>query len=176
MDASDKEHLEAVQRHISNVRSACELLAQRLIANGEDEFALALIANAMTHDQSKLHGIEWAHLRPQVAKDDPKMFTLALEAHQSTNEHHPEYWGGLNEMPRIYIAEMVCDWYARSTEMGTGLRGWIKEDATKKYDMSLHGKAYKHIKGFVDILLDPEFKPIPKEKEENAAESVKQGV
>ena len=161
MNTSDNEHLESVIRHISNVRSACELLARRLILHGEDEFALALIANAMTHDQSKFHGVEWLYLRPQMAKNNPDMFMIALETHQSTNEHHPEYWGGLNEMPKIYIAEMVCDWYARSTEMGTGLRGWIKDEATKKYDMSLHGKAYKHIKKFVDILLDPEFKAVP---------------
>ena len=28
-------------------------------------------------------------------------------------------------MPEISVAEMVCDWYARAQEFGTGLRDWI---------------------------------------------------
>jgi hypothetical protein len=142
-------------------------LGERLIESGEIAFGLALIANGLKHDQSKLHGIEWSFLM-RVEKDDAKAkdyLKIAWQQHVQTNEHHPEYWGedGMSEMPRIFIAEMVCDWYARSQEMGTDLRGWIKDDATKKYDMSLQGKSYKQVKSFVDMLLDPEFKPIQKE-------------
>lgn len=161
-------HLESVLRHIKLVQAATQLLGKRLIESGETEFGRALIANGLKHDQSKFHGIEWDFL-VRVSKDDDKAneyLQIAWRQHVETNEHHPEYWrgdNGISEMPRIFIAEMVCDWYARSQEMGTSLREWIKNDATKKYDMSLQGKTYKQVKFFVDMLLDPEFKPMKPE-------------
>jgi len=174
MNDEDKEHLNSVLRHIERVRASCELLAGRIMAasEDEDEFALSLVRNSMNHDISKLSGIEWKYLR--VALAGTKEFGEALEHHQSTNEHHPEHWGDINEMPRIFVAEMVTDWHARSQEMGTDLRFFIKNTASKKYDMSLNGKTYKTVKHFVDLLLDPVFKPIKKiekktEKKEESA-------
>lgn len=157
-------HLRSVIRHITLVQQATQLLGERLIECGEAEFGLALIANGLKHDQSKFHGIEWDFL---VRADDEKAkeyLGIAWRQHVETNSHHPECWGGINEMPRIYVAEMVCDCFARSQEMGTDFRKWIKEDASKKYNFSLNGKIYKQIKFFVDLLLDPEFKPIKKEE------------
>jgi hypothetical protein len=39
---------------------------------------------------------------------DPE-YELAWEHHYMNNEHHPEYWDG-EDMPYIYILEMLCDW------------------------------------------------------------------
>jgi hypothetical protein len=61
-------------------------------------------------------------------------------------------------MPPDAIAEMVCDWYARSQEMGTDLRAWIKEEALKRYDIPPTGRVAKLVKKFVDLLLDPPLK------------------
>ena len=61
-------------------------------------------------------------------------------------------------MPKVYVAEMVCDWYARSSEFGNDLRDWIKDKATKKFDMTVQSRVYKEIKDMVDILLDVTFK------------------
>jgi hypothetical protein len=166
----DPAHLKSVVRHVRLVQDASLLLGERLIESGERKFGLHLISRGLRHDQSKFHGIEWNFLirvdDEEMSSEDKKEAEEDLKKawfqHVSTNDHHPEYWASINEMPRICIAEMVCDWYARSTEMGTDLRGWIKETATKKYDMSLQGKAYKQIKFFVDMLLDPEFKPVKK--------------
>ena len=33
------------------------------------------------------------------------------------NEHHPEYWDG-EDMPYIYILEMICDWGSFSIASG----------------------------------------------------------
>ena len=33
------------------------------------------------------------------------------------NEHHPEYWLG-QDMPLIYILEMLCDWGSFSIDKG----------------------------------------------------------
>jgi hypothetical protein len=157
MDEKRKKHLEALLRHIEIVQGACQLLGKRLIEAGESEFGRILIANGLVHDQSKLIGIEWEYL---VRDEDPEKIELAIQQHWTSNPHHPEYWGGMNQMPRIYIAEMVCDIYARSSEFGTDLRQWVKTEAAKKYNMSVQGKAYKQIKQFIDILLDDPFKPV----------------
>ena len=151
---SEEKHLKSLVRHIKIVQDAGQILGERLVDGGETEFGKILIANTLSHDQSKFFGVEWDYLR---RGEDADSLSKAMNQHLSTNRHHPEYWGGINEMPRIYIAEMCCDIYSRSTEMGTDLRQWIKGDAVQKYDMSLQGKAYKTIKFFIDLLLDDTF-------------------
>ena len=148
-------HLQALLRHIKLVQAATQLLGERLIELGEIELGRIVIANGFKHDNSKFTGIEWYHLiRDSDGNGDTK---LALQQHWTSNEHHPEYWGGINEMPRVYLAEMICDCYARSTEQGTDLRKWIKEIATEKFGFTVQGNVYKQIKGFVDLLLDEPF-------------------
>jgi hypothetical protein len=61
-------------------------------------------------------------------------------------------------MPRIYIAEMVCDWKSRSSEVGNDLRQWIKDKATGKFNFAVNSRVWKEIKYFVDMVLDPAFK------------------
>ena len=74
-----------------------------------------------------------------------------------TNPHHPEYWGSIHDMPPVYVAEMACDWSARSHEQGNDLRGWIKVKATKTFNMTVQSKVYREIKFFVELLLEPRF-------------------
>lgn len=155
--SDDEKPLRQVMRHIRNVQDNCELLAERLIEQGRAEFARRLLANSLAHDQSKLRGIEWAHLNGETKKMNGDAFKLAHQSHVESNPHHPEYWGGIDEMPAVYIAEMVCDWKARSDEMGTDLREWVKDEASKRYKFTLRGSAYKIIKNFMDLLLDPAF-------------------
>lgn len=155
----DFDHLDSVIRHIKLVQDACLLLGKRLIRAGEVKLGLHLMANGLRHDLSKFHGIEWNYLKADSLSHNKEMFYQALNSHQNSNHHHPEFWGGISEMPRVYLAEFVCDTFARSTEMGTDLRNWMKEEATKKYDFSLQGKVYKQLKYFIDMLLDPAFKP-----------------
>jgi len=150
-------HLKSLVRHINIVQDAGQLLGERLIDQNECEFGKILIANTLSHDQSKFFGIEWDSLR---RGEEPETLILALKQHLSTNKHHPEYWGGIDEIPRIFLSEMVCDWYARSTEMGTDIRKWVKEEAVEKYKMSLKGKTYKSIKYFLDMLLDDTFEKV----------------
>jgi len=149
--------LKAVVRHITHVQQSCTLLGERLIASGEVEIGHALLANGFIHDNSKLRGAEWLYLHDDVKEYAPELFHAALQQHIHTNPHHPECWGGISEMPRLYLGEMVCDWHARSSEFGTGLREFIKEVATKRFDFKVQGKIYKEIKKLVDMLLDPAF-------------------
>jgi hypothetical protein len=60
-------------------------------------------------------------------------------------------------MPRIAVAEMVCDWYARSQEFGTSLREWIKEDATPRFKITQDHEQSQWISRFLDLLLQDSF-------------------
>lgn len=157
MNDTDIEHLEGVLRHIGNVRENCELLGKRLIDNDEEALGIQLIGLGLIHDHSKIrNSVEFKFIRGEL-KGTPE-FDAAATSHITSNPHHPEYWSGIENMPDIYLAEMVCDWAARSSEFGNDLRDWIKDKATKKYEFSTCGATYKAIKKYVDLLLDPAFK------------------
>lgn len=154
----DEKHLRTLLRHIENVRQFGLLLGERMTEIGQERLGFSLIANTQIHDHSKFYGCEWLYLRQDISDDVPShLIEFARIQHVSTNTHHPEYWGGIEKMPEIYMAEMVCDWAARSSEVGNDLREWIREKGTKKFNMKVQSKVYKDIKRFVDILLDPSF-------------------
>jgi len=150
--------LDAVLRHIDHVQENCKLLGRRLMEIGEADFGRRLIANGLLHDNSKLSGIEWEYLHDS----EHPFFQAAMKQHVMNNPHHPEYWGEIQGMPEIYLAEAVCDWKARSSEFGNDFRDWIKKSATKKFGFSVSSKVYKSVKEFTDLLLDRPFtrKPV----------------
>lgn len=149
----DNKKLQALMRHITYVKDACVLIANHLIANDEEEFGRKLIANSLLHDNSKFYGVEWLYLD----SEDKQLQKIAIQNHIKRNPHHPEHWEGIGNMPRIYIAEMVADWFARSQEFGSDFKIWIKDIAVDKYQFSLKGNVWKEIKYFTDILLETKF-------------------
>ncbi|VTS05637.1 DUF5662 family protein [Tuwongella immobilis] len=152
-----EEHLENLVRHIELVREACLLLGRRLIAQGRIDLGRILIGLGHVHDASKFHGIEWQYLH--VGPDaPPEKLAMAIAQHTQTNPHHPEYWGGVENMPEIYVAEMVCDWYARSQEFGTSLRDWIRSEAITRFKIDHESEQYAWIQQFLDLLLLNSFK------------------
>ena len=105
-------------RHTENVRKAAEILFNRLIDHGHRDLARRLAQRAARHDNSKFEGIEWEYL----TTGDHKNKGLAITQHQQSNSHHPEFFiNGILGMNDVEIAEMVCDWHARSSEIGTDL-------------------------------------------------------
>lgn len=151
-----EEHLDNVIRHINLVREACTLLGQRLIQRGEVEFGRLLIAKGFEHDVSKFYGIEWDFLHTGPDTDKTKM-ELAVQQHVRTNQHHPEYWGGVDKMPPIALAELICDWYARSQEFGTSLRDWIVKTGVPKFNIDVDSDEYKLIQKYLNLLLQDSF-------------------
>lgn len=148
-----EEHLSDLVRHLTRVRESCLLLGQRIIARGEpgdQEFGRNLIARGFVHDAGKFTGIQWEYLHcgPDVPRDKVE---LAVREHVLTHDHHAEFYGGLEYMPRIAVAEMTCDWLARAQELGTDLREWIREEAKDRY--KIKGSQQKWIKEFVGLLL-----------------------
>lgn len=152
--------LQAIVRHIRNVQDNCLLLGERLIRNGEFDLGRRLIANSLKHDASKFEGVEWEHMSPGTpteAEEGKLKLKMAINHHNQSNTHHPEYWGKIHQMPRIYVAEMVCDWKARSEEFGTSLKDYIQDSATKRWDFTKEDKVYKEIMEFVDMLCEKPF-------------------
>lgn len=151
------EHLDNLIRHIELVREATILLGKRLINQGRHEFGRLLIARGFQHDVSKFTGIEWDFLHQ--GKDVPTAeLNLAIKNHQSTNSHHPEYWQGFDNMPELDVAELACDWLARSQERGTALRDWIRDNAIEKFKIDIEGENYKLLMKYIGILLEDSFK------------------
>jgi hypothetical protein len=157
------EKIRGIARHIRNVEDNCLLLGEKLIDQGEIDLGHRLIANGFVHDASKFHGIEFEYMAPgQPSQEEQAKLKLrmAVGHHNKTNAHHPEYWGGIENMPDLYIAEMVCDWKARSEEFGTSLRDWIDNDATKRFGFEKDGKIYKQIIRFVDLICAKPFEQV----------------
>jgi len=138
------------------VRDNCLLLGERIMAKGRVKFGLALIQRGFCHDISKFAGIEWDYLH--AGNDTPKeQMMLAVKQHNHTNDHHPETWGGIDEMPPLAVAEMVCDWLARSQERGTNVRDWIKNEGIERFKIDVNGEQYKLIQEYLSILLQDSF-------------------
>lgn len=154
-----EEHLDNLVRHIDLVRDACLSLGKKLIGRGQKELGRLVIARGQCHDISKFEGIEWQYLH--AGKDVPRdKLDMAISHHASTNDHHPEHWaglGGIEKMPDDCVAEMVCDWRARSQEFGTGLRDWIKNVAMDKYKIEHDSDISKMIDDYVNLLLEDHF-------------------
>jgi hypothetical protein len=71
------------------------------------------------HDESKFSEEEFEPYAQKWFGDGKKTreYELAWEHHYLNNEHHPEYWDG-EDMPYIYILEMLCDWGSFSIASG----------------------------------------------------------
>lgn len=149
--------LSIIQRHIGHVMEACDLLGRRLIEIGEINIGLQLIANSYLHDNSKFRGIEFVGMS---LPDDKELLKVTIKNHQLTNPHHVQYWGSVHLMPDVYLAELVCDLYARSHEFGTNLREYIDTDFKKNNKLTVRSKIYLKIKFFVDLLLDKPFETL----------------
>ena len=146
--------IDSILRHIRNVSDNCILLGKKLILDGQVEFGTKLIANGLIHDNSKLSGIELEYLHPDVAKTK---LELAVNHHNSTNPHHPEYWQQIDNMPDIFLAEMACDWKSRSEEFGTSIYDWALEEAPKRFNFKKSGEVYRKILKYLELLCDKPF-------------------
>ncbi len=152
-----EQHLDNLTRHIGLVREACLLLGKRLIAAGRKDFGRLVIMRGFMHDVTKFTGIEWdyLHVGPDV---DKACLDLAIKQHSYTNSHHPEFHGGVKNMPELDVAEMVCDWYARGQEFGTNLREWIRDVAVTRFRIGHLSDQEGWITQFTNLLLENAFK------------------
>jgi hypothetical protein len=153
--------LKGIISHIRNVQDNCISLGEKLIELGHVNMGRELVARSFIHDNSKFHGIEWEYMAPgcEITDGGAKLkLKLAISHHQKTNSHHVEYWGGdIRQMPKIALAEFVCDIKARSEEFGTDLRAWIDNSATKRWGFTKDDVVYKQIMEFVNLVCEKPF-------------------
>jgi hypothetical protein len=156
--------IKAIARHIKNVEDNCLLLGERLIQTGHISLGRQLIANGFVHDASKWAGIEFEYMsgvEPLDGESAKVKLKLAIQHHQLTNEHHVEYWSNnIDNMPDVFLAEMICDLKARSEEFGTSLMDYIDNVGIKKWNITKEHKKYKRIIEFVGLLCEKPFQEI----------------
>ncbi len=154
---TDQERIDGLMRHIDDVKQNCSILAEKLMKKGEGELARRLLQNVQSHDVTKFSGIEWEFLT--IGNTTNKVgLKYAVEQHQRSNPHHPEYWShGLIEMPLVYEYEMIADLTARSNEMGTSVRDFVLNTIPKKYDIAKDSDLHKELIAILDMLVNKPF-------------------
>ena len=112
-------------KHICLVQDACSRLACSSWIN--PEIADSLIAVAAEHDRTRYSVGEmcayqryWGVLSPGQRTDQKELaeYQKCNSRHYACNPHHPEHWQDPCSMDRVYMLEMVADWYADSVEDG----------------------------------------------------------
>ena len=156
--------LDEIIRHIQNVQENCIVLGRRLIEQGDTFVGRQLIHNGFTHDSSKFVGSEWDYMRfgaaKKLNKEERLGLKISIDDHRRSNPHHPDYWGGIQNMPDVYLAEWVCDAAARAAEFGTALREWVDKEATNTYGFEVGDKTHEKIIYYVNLLLNTPFEPV----------------
>jgi hypothetical protein len=155
--------IKSITRHIRNVEDNCLILGERLILQGDIDLGKQLIANGFIHDASKFYGIEFEYLALNNPTEEANKLKkkMAIQHHNTTNLHHAEAWpGGIENMPDVYLAELVCDIKARSEEFGTSLMDYIDEEGIKHWSITKDTTTYKKIVTFVELLCDQPFNKI----------------
>lgn len=139
-----------IHEHCSNVLKAFNKYGTQILnVMGNPSLIDDLYHAALVHDKSKWSIEEYEgyrkHFDPvdDIEKEDPEtklLYDKAWLHHMNTNPHHPEYWimrdneNGIRpiDMDRVYIGEMVLDWYSMTLKFHTNTPyGWFNKN--KKY-------------------------------------------
>lgn len=146
----DKEYFNIIIQHKLNVAHAGIKIANEFFKE-HPVMAKRVMLNCFNHDNRKVSAaIEFMHLRSA----DSEKFQEALDSHRKNSKHHFQYWDDITEIPLDVIGEMVCDWYARSCEMGTSLQDYVN-DVLDKYAFTENQEGM--IQRCIGILTRPPF-------------------
>ena len=149
------EYSNYIMEHVANVEKAYIWLREKEIISDE------LTTQINWHDVSKYLNDEYdAYDNYFYGRKTEKVkleFNYAWLHHIHNNPHHWQYWVLVNdedrthalEMPREYVIEMICDWWAFSHKSGNlyEIFDWYK---SHKKNMILH----ENTKKLVEELLD----------------------
>lgn len=131
-----KEYDEYLKNHINAVETAAKWMLDHLALADEtltDIEAEALLVCAEYHDRSKYGALEYGAYDEYFYGDkDEDAFNLAWLHHVHNNPHHWQHWilimddGDTGEkgkvvaleMPKVYVWEMVADWWSFSWRSG----------------------------------------------------------
>lgn len=140
--AREKEYKEYVDEHVSNVKTAWELMKSSTdtmnYINSIDDSVFIIVDNLISaHDMSKYGIDEWEPYRKNfypIDEDEKEEnisdFEKAWEHHYMNNLHHWDYWARTNSIDRMpfeFVIEMCCDWIAMSIKFGGTAYSWYKK-------------------------------------------------
>lgn len=161
--------------HVGYVMEAGRKLIKELLKKGQEKQAMELLQRIMKHDYSKSSESEFYGLSAfsddVAALKDPMVNTVqdgkfqTIRLHWQNNDHHPEYWADqmpksfvdetplvINEnMPDMAIAEMCCDWFARSAQYKTNV--WEFYEMRTKTRWKFTDKQHELIQTYLTLLL-----------------------
>ncbi len=162
------ERAKYVLRHIKQVQTNMHIMIENLLKLDELPFDLKhtdvilMYNHAQVHDADKLE----IYMLENMWYGEPQYLDLQ-QSHRMNNAHHPEYWGGIINMPTKYIGEMVCDCMARAQEFGTDIRAWFKNDYLPSvylldpaHDLKRLSVVTDKIVFFLNILSHPGWEPV----------------
>ena len=114
-----KEYLEYINSHKARVEEFADWLKKNCLELFEGVDIDVFDDLIKEHDESKFSEEEFEPYAQKWHGDGIKTpeYEAAWEHHWMNNEHHPEYWLG-EDMPYIYILEMICDWGSFSIASG----------------------------------------------------------
>ena len=119
LDGYQEENKKYIEEHKANVSEFADWLKENipeLFENIDIELFDEMIKE---HDDSKFSEEEFEPYAQKWFNNSGKTleYEEAWKHHWMNNEHHPEHWLG-EDMPYIYILEMICDWGSFSIKSG----------------------------------------------------------
>ena len=119
LDGYQKEYKEYVDAHKERVSQFADWLKENLPGLFETIDVELFDEMIRDHDESKYSEEEFEPYAQYFYGDKKESieFEEAWKHHWMNNEHHPEFWLG-EDMPYIYILEMLCDRGSFSIDKG----------------------------------------------------------
>ena len=119
LDGYLKENENYIEEHKANVKKFSEWLKEN-VPELFDKIDIDVFNDLIKeHDDSKFSEEEFEPYAQRWFGNKEKSleYEEAWKHHWTHNEHHPEFWLG-EDMPYIYILEMLCDWGSFSITSG----------------------------------------------------------
>ena len=119
LDGYQEENKKYILEHIDRVQQFADWLKEKL-PELFDEIDINVFDDLIKeHDASKFSEEEFEPYAQKWFNNSGKTpeYEAAWTHHWMHNEHHPEFWLG-EDMPYIYILEMICDWGSFSIASG----------------------------------------------------------
>ena len=119
LDGYQEEYRNYIEEHKARVKQYAEWLKENLPELFENIDLELFNEMIREHDDSKYSEEEFEAYAQHFYgdKNNDLEFDEAWKHHWLNNEHHPEFWLG-EDMPYIYILEMLCDWGSFSIASG----------------------------------------------------------
>lgn len=132
--------------HKGYVFKVCNRFAEYLEKQGQIDDANDLRDRALLHDNSKILNKDEFRALTSIINDksclrdaNSRLSSFkqdAIELHWRNNEHHPEHYEDINEMPPQARREFVCDCCARSMQYGTDLISFMETRLNDRFHFS----------------------------------------